>query len=526
MVEDDEQRRRGIAEFRFNVIAPLVCGEYSRAEREVIRRGILAKAHITPDGQTWHIRERTLRKWIARYRAHGLKGLYDQRRKTRGKRTAIAPEIVEAARAKREELRSRSIKDILHQLEVEGTDVSGVSATTLNLYLNELGAKKDKPYSEKGAYQPWSKRHINALWQTDCSDGIYLPDPTGLKRVRQTSLITFIDDYSRLCTHGEFFWTQQIRDLLDCFKKAVTKRGRPEKCYQDNGAIFRSKQWKSVCAELGIERLYTEKGKAPGKGKVERHYLTIQSGFYEEAQHAGLQTLAELNEFFWAWLDLRYHKKEHSSINQAPLARWQEQEHTLKRVSPEKLVEALKFRGNRKVNFKTALIKVDGRRYQASKSLAGEAIQVRWEFERTDQVEVWKQGEFVEVAQLYVEPTDIDYSRRPSRQPVLEPGCVLVGSKNYRRELVAKHKGEGLVSRDEKRELLAEPEFIGLLETFFKRKMEESELKQCSGFYKIRQPLRHDFVLSVLEQCAVEKGRSKHINFYLRRIQDTQLKLR
>jgi putative transposase len=526
VAEDDEERRREIAEFRFNVIAPLVCGEYSRAERAVIRRGILAKGHTTPDKQTWHVKERTLRKWVARYRADGLKGLYDERRKTRGRRAAIEPAILEAARAKREELRSRSIKDILHQLGVEGTDVSGVSATTLNLYLNELGAKKEKPYSEKGAYQPWSKRRINALWQTDCSDGIYLPDPMGLKRVRQTSLITFIDDYSRLCTHGEFFWTQQIPDLLDCFKKAATKRGLPEKCYQDNGAIFRSKQWKSVCAELGIERLFAEKGQASGKGKVERHYLTIQRSFYKEAQHAGLQTLAELNEFFWAWLDLRYHKEEHSSIKQAPLARWQEQEDMLKRVLPEKLAEALKLRANRKVNFKTALINVDGRRYQASKSLAGDNIQVRWEFDRTDQVEVWKQGEFVEIAQLYVEPTDIDYSRRPSREAVVEPGCVLKSSKSYRLALVAKCRGDRQVSRDEQSELLADSEFIELLEKFIERKMEEAELQKCSSFYKIRRPLRHDFVVSVLERCAVEKGRSKHINVYLRRIEETLLKMR
>ena len=41
MVEDDEDKRREWAEFRFSVIAPLVCGEYSRTEMEIIRRGVL-----------------------------------------------------------------------------------------------------------------------------------------------------------------------------------------------------------------------------------------------------------------------------------------------------------------------------------------------------------------------------------------------------------------------------------------------------------------------------------------------------
>jgi hypothetical protein len=262
------------------------------------------------------------------------------------------------------------------------------------------------------------------------------------------------------------------------------------------------------------------------KGKVERHYLTIQRSFYKEAQHAGLQTLDELNEFFWAWLDLRYHKEEHSVLKQAPLERWQKEEAKIERVAPEKMAEALKLRANRKVNFRTALISVDGRQYQASKSLGGDNVQVRWEFDRTDQVEVWKQGEFVEIAQLYVVPTDIDYSKRPNREKGPEPGAVLAGSKNYRLAIVAKYKGEDLSKRDDRKDLLTESEFTGVLEKFLERALEDSERQQSVDFYRSRRPFRHDFVLAVLDLCAAEKGRGKHIKFYLRRIEDTQLKLR
>jgi transposase InsO family protein len=486
----------------------------------------LSKVHTTPDGRNWHVKERTLRKWVAQHKQYGLKGLYDKRRKTRGHYTAIAAEIIEAAKAKRKELGSRSIKDILHQLRVQGMDVSKVSKTTLNLYLNRLGAKKEKPYSDQGAYQRWSKRHINMLWQTDCSDGVWLPDPAGLKRVKQTALITFIDDCSRLCTHGEFYWSEQIPDLLDCFKKAVTKRGRPAKLYSDNGSIFRSKHWKSVCAELSIGQRFAEKYQPPGKGKCERHYLTIQRSFYKEAQHAGLQTLAELNDFFWAWLDERYHKEEHSSLRQSPLERWQKEEELIERVAPEKMVEALKLRVNRKVNFKTALISLDGRHYQASKALGGESIQVRREFDRIDQVEVWRQGEYVETATLFVAQPDIDYSKRPNREKQLDPGCVLEGSKNYRLALVAKYMGEKYVGRDERTELLTESEFSRLIEKVLEKELETGEREQCSDFYKTRQPFRHDFIMAVLDQCTAEKGRGKHIKFYLRRIEETQLKMR
>jgi hypothetical protein len=524
--EDDEERRREWAEFRFSVIAPLVCGRYSREEEQLIRRGILSKSHTTPDGQEWQVPERTLRKWVAAHKKDGLKGLYDSRRSTRGQFKAIDEEVLQAAIALRKELSSRSIKEILHHLSVAGMDVSKVSKTTLNMHLNRLGARKEKPYSDQGAFQRWQKEHINELWQGDCSDGIWLPDPTGLKKVKQTTLITFIDDASRLCTHGEFYFGEHLANLLDCFSKAIGKRGKVAKIYTDNGGIYRSKQWQSTCAELGIGRVFSEKDRPPGRGKVERHYLTIQRSFYKEAQHSGLQTLEELNQFFWAWLDQRYHKAEHSEIKIAPLARWQKEEELIERVPPEKLHEALKMRKNRTIDFKTSLISLDGRRYQASKELGGERIQVRWQFDRTDEVEVWKQGEFVEKARLFVPSSDIDYTKRPVRQSKRDPGEVLEGSKKYRQLLVANYKGEKFDPDSEKHGLLTRAEFNEVVETFLGRALDDDEARECAAFCNTRRPLQRELVGDVLARCALEKGRGMHIRVYLRRIEDAQRKTR
>lgn len=525
MAEDDEEKRRGVAEFRFGVIAPLVCGRYSKEEEEIIRRGILAKEHVTPDGQRWRVKARTLRRWIYSHKRFGLDGLYDKRRKTFGVFKAIDETVIGAAKAKRKELKSRSIKEILHQLEVEGVDVSKVSKTTLNLYLNRLGAKKERPYSEQGAYQGWRKEHINELWQSDCSDGIWLPDPTGLKRVRQTSLITFIDDASRLCVHGEFYWNERLPNLLDCFKKALIKRGKGHNLYTDNGSIYRSKHWKSVCARLSVGHRFAEKQKPSGKGKVERHYLTIQRSFYKEAQHAGLQTLEELNEFFWAWLDERYHKDKHESLKTSPLERWQREESRIERVSLEKINESLKLCVNRKVEFKTSLICLDGRQYKASRGLGGEEVEVRRVFDEFDEVEVWRHGRFIEKVRLYEPKADIDYSQRPVVEEAPKAGVVLDGSKRYRLALVARHRdGKQLVPPGGG--LLSESEFLQVVEKFLNRSLEEEERSQCIAFYVLRRPFNQEFVEEVLAQSGAEKGLSRHIRFYLRRIEDIQLQVR
>jgi len=519
--KDDEEKRRELAEFRFGVIAPLVCGSYERGEREIIRRAILAKAHPAPDGQDWQVSERTLRKWIAEHRKQGLRGLYDRRRKTRGIYTSIDEKTLEMAKKLREELTSRSIKQILHQLSVDGVDVSKISKTTLNMHLNRLGAKKEKPYSDQGAHQRWQKPHINQLWQTDCSDGIWLPDPTGLKKVKQTALITFIDDCSRLCTHGEFYWTEQLPNLLDCFNKAVIKRGRCAEIYSDNGSIYRSKQWKSVCAELAIGQRFAEKQRPAGKGKCERHFLTIQRGFYNEAQLSGIQTLQELNEFFWAWLDERYHRERHESLKQSPLARWQQEEDTIERISPEVIQEALKLRTYRKVDFKTALIRLNGKQYQASKELGGETIQARWHFESSDEIEVWKGGTFVESAKCFIALADIDYSKRPKREAPPEPGrFVLESSKNYRLRVVAKHKGTTFTSATERNDLLTESEFLLLVTEALERALDDEERANCAKFLRTNGPVCRDSAKCDLLRCIAQKGRGLHINIYLRRIEN------
>lgn len=523
---DSENRRREWAEFRFRVIAPLVCGEYTPQELSIIRRGILSKAHETPDGEMWQVSERTLRQWVANHKSAGLGGLHDGKRKKGEQFTAIDPHALEIAKMLREELRSRSVKQILRHMAVSfGIDVSKISRTTLNKYLNQLGARKEKDYSDQGAYQPFQKSKINMVWQSDCSDGIWLPDPTGQRQVKKTVLITFIDDASRLCTHGEFFWQAQLPELFDCFRKAVTKRGVVQKLYTDHGNIFKSKQWRSVCADLGIQQLFSEKGHPPGRGKIEKHYRTIQEGFYKEAQLSGIQTLAELNEFFWSWLQECYHKELHSTLKETPLARWQREEDAIKRVDPEKLRNALVMRYKRQVDFKTSLISLEGRKYLASKQLGGQRVQIRRRFDCFDEVEVWNLGgEYVETAKEYVTPEDIDYSKRPDRQAERPKGYVLESSKTYRLAMVARLRNSKPEQKQD--DLLAETEFKSLLENKLSKQFDEIEDKQIRDFYFMHCPLRRSFVESVLERCIAEKGISMHIKLYLRRIEETQLKLR
>ena len=522
-----EENRQAWAQFRFEVIASLLDDKLDCAEKARLRQEILATTFTTPDGESWQISERTLRNWLRRYRKGQLNELENRRHKTRGQMKALDENVLEAAKGLRERMRSRSIQDILMHLKfTSDIDVSKICGSTLNRHLNRIGATKGKFYSERGIFQHFQKEHINQLWQSDCSDGLYLPDPLGLREVRQTVLITCIDDASRFCVHGQFYFTEQLPDLLDCFKTALIARGRPNCLYTDNGPIYKAKDLKSICADLDIGLKHAEEYHPEGKGKQERYYLTMQMRFYKEAQKAGIVTIQELNEFFWAWLDECYHKVEHHSLKMTPLERWQQEEASIERLSLEKIQRCMQLRTRRKIDSRTALIRLEGKRYQASQNLGGKRVQVRWPFDDDSAVNIWQDGAFVERAERFVPSEDIDYAKRPNRPDKEEEPKVLDCSKRLRLSLVAKYRGEKPPEDTSRYGVLSEHEFIYVVEQCLDTSVTVADTALLAQSYKRLFPLDAGFVQNTLGRAIANKGKRMHMSFYMKCLEESKQTMR
>lgn len=522
---DDEWREKW-AQFRFEVIGELLDKNLDRAERSRIRKEILSRVFIRPDGKSWRIAERTLTEWLQRYERGGLAELANRVDRRKGEMKALDPKILEQAKTLRVALPTRSIEDIRSHLKyVSNVDISKIAPATLNRHLNRIGAVKDKDYSEKGAFQHFQKEHINQLWQSDCTDGLYLPDPNGLKEVRQTTLITCIDDASRFCVHGQFYFGEKLTDLLNCFRTALISRGKGSILYTDNGSIYRARNFAHICSELGVTLKHCEVRQPGGKGKQERHYLTIQMRFYKEAKKSGIQTLEELNEFFWAWLDECYHKVKHSEIGMTPLERWQMEEDLIERIPIEKIHSAMQLRAKRLVNEKTALIKLDGRLYQASRAYAGQQVPIRWPFDDESHVNIYRKSKPVERADLYVPGTDIDYSKRPRREKKQEPK-VLECSKRYRAALVAKLRNEKAPEDTSRFGVLTEREFTMVVGQGLERLLDQREIGVLQESYTRLFPIDAEFVEKAISKAKASKGLQMHIGYYVKFMEEFKFKMR
>ncbi len=521
----DEKLRQKWAEFRYGVIAPLVCRRMDDAQRREERRRILQTSFTTPIGEHGPVSERSLRRWLSRYNLYGMDGLMRMESQLAGKCDAIPEDLLNAAVELRRELRSRSIRGILSVLRAQGFDVSKISASTLNFHLNRLGATKEKYASEKGSFQAFQKDHANDLWQVDCSGGLYLPDPVNKGQHKEVHLISMIDDATRVVTNAQFYFDEQLPSLFDCLRKGLLKRGKVRHIYSDNGPCFKANALARTCAQLGVELSHSEPYTPEGRGKIERHIGTVKSGFYQEAKHSGLQTLDQLNEFFFAWLDKEYHNSKHSSLGVSPFVRWQQDEEKglIKLVTPEEIRHALMVEVERTVSKKTALIQLNNRMYQAGRELAGKKVQVRWEADRRNPtVEIWLNGKLVEIAKELVPGANINYALRPQRQrqPEKVPK-VLQSSKQYRTALVAAHRTQSAPTLPG--EYLSEPEFQKLVAQILDRQFSQEELPYLNAAFSELSPLRDSFAETVLLKAVAAKGSKMHLRYYCDLLMQAQL---
>ncbi len=265
----DQDERIAWAQFRFSVIAPLVCRKFESEEhKRSVRKELLDQTYVDPDGRERRIHKRTFQQWLWLHKKFGFEGLLDSRRSTLGKCLAIPNEILDRAELLRRQEPARSVRTILSILKAEGFDIAGVSRNTLNTHLNLRGANKQKLATEKGVFQRWEQKYANALWQADTSAGLWLPDPSDPKKVKRTKLISFIDDASRVCTHAEFYWDEKLPSLVDCFRKALLKRGKPEKILCDNAFIYHSNTVRLMCSHLNIETKFCKPYRPQGKDLI------------------------------------------------------------------------------------------------------------------------------------------------------------------------------------------------------------------------------------------------------------------
>ena len=369
LVLKDQKKAEDIAAGRVQLLSPLLADGLDPAKARQIKAALCEQTGLS---------ERTLRRYMAQYRAEGFRGLLP---KTKGRQPvdAIPKHLLEQAILLRREVPSRSVSQIIQILEwEEKAQPKQLKRSTLQEKLMESGysSRQMRMYTSSGiSARRFQKRHRNQLWQSDIKFGPFLPiGPNGT--FKQVYLVLFIDDATRYVLHGEFYPTLDQIIVEDCFRKAIQQHALPEAVYFDNGKQYRTKWMGRTCSKLGIRLLFAKPYSPESKGKVERMNRDVQT-FLNEVKLETPKTLDRLNTWFQAWLSECHQNKPHSALGEtiSPETAYRSDSSALRFVDVETLKNAFLHSEERKVD-KSGCISFMGKKYEAGLLFIGRKVQV------------------------------------------------------------------------------------------------------------------------------------------------------
>lgn len=305
----NEKTREEIALFRYGLIAPLLNGQM---KPKTYYEEMEGKIHAIPYYGERKVAVKTMQEWLLHYRRNGFDALKPKKRSDRGGTRRLPPEDEDHILEIRKKNLHMPVSVFYEQLIARGEITKKqVSYSTINRLLKKrkMAGKNNliaSPERKRFAYDK-----INVLWQADLSHGPYIPINGKMKK---TFLIAYIDDCSRLMPYGQFFTSEKFDGLRVVTREALLRRGKPKIIYADNGKIYRSETLQYACAQLGITLAHTQPYDPQSKGKIERVFRTIQTRFYPLLHAEPVNSLEELNERFWRWLEEDYHRRVHASL--------------------------------------------------------------------------------------------------------------------------------------------------------------------------------------------------------------------
>ncbi|HBQ86179.1 MAG TPA: transposase [Syntrophomonas sp.] len=382
----DQKKAEEIASERVQLLSPLLAEGLDAAQGRQIKARICEQTGIS---------ERTLRRYLAQYKAEGFSGLKPKGKGQYRTDEAIPAKILEQAILLRREVPGRSVSQIINILELEGLVEAGqIKRSTLQEKLAERGysSRHMRMYADNGvAARRFQKKYRNQLWHSDIKYGPYLPiGKDGAKK--QVYLVTFIDDATRFVLHGEFYPVLDQVIIEDSFRQAILKYGVPDKVYFDNGSQYRNNWMIRACAKMGIRLIYAKPYSPEATGKVERFNRVVDS-FLSEAALEKPQTLDRLNELFQVWLTECYQNKSHSGLNGnvSPETAYRSDKKALKFLDPETIGKAFLHAEERKVD-KAGCISFASKKYEVGLNFIGCKVTVVYDPANTEELTIEHEG--------------------------------------------------------------------------------------------------------------------------------------
>jgi transposase InsO family protein len=343
----------------------------------------------------------SIERYYYAYRKDGFNALVPSERTDKGRCRALSLEAQERLIAARLKYPTIDATVLVSNLVERGVVEAGFSMSSVYRLFAAHGV--DRSSLKAGSFQAgggpqkaFETAMPNMLWMADMMYGPTIVTQEG--KPIHTRLFALLDDHSRLCPYGEYFNGEGSACFMAVLYEAIRTRGVPEKLYTDNGKVFLCRHLRIVCANLGIKLSHARPYAAWSKGKIERFFRRVQQQFQQTLVFDPVHSLEELNGRFLTWLEGDYHQSEHRGTGEPPACRFMANSAAIRPAPPdEDLRRLFLLQDTRRVR-KDATISVDGVYFELTPALRGQYVQVRYDLRRLDEVEIWHQDRFVQIA--------------------------------------------------------------------------------------------------------------------------------
>jgi putative transposase len=393
--------RQAVALFRYGVIADLVQLPPNHRGIYKLLHEKAAVEYTIPGSLRRRVAAETIRGWLRDYRRGGFDALLPKQRADHGSTRSIPPRVADLLCQLKDDDPGLTIPMVIREAR-KHTNVVSDEVVLAESTVHRLLARRG--LTRKPAGTPSSKDHrrfeyedAGELWM---SDVMYAPKIREAGRLRQTYLIAFIDDATRVIPYAAYTFSEGSISYLQVLAQAIRRRGIPKRLYVDNGSAFRSRQLAVVCAKLGIALIHARPYTPQGKGKMERWFRTVRMQHLPQLTSEHLSSLTTMNRALAAWIEGEYHHAPHRGLHdETPAAKWSRTSEYIRMPSAD-IAELFLSEQRRRVQ-KDRTVTLDGVAFEVDAALVGDHVILRYDpawAPAKRVVEVWHQGRRVEIA--------------------------------------------------------------------------------------------------------------------------------
>jgi transposase InsO family protein len=288
---------------------------YSPTERKKTVEAYLASGMtIAMFAKTWGVCASTMSDWIGRYDAMGSDGMMDRARRLDDKRlgmkvpVAVRSEIIEIKK-KEPSYGLKRIKNWLYRFRGVKVSTGSIRKTVQSEGL-PLAIKPRKRRRSSERVRRFERARPMQLWQSDITQ--FTMGPSSMR----VYLTVFMDDHSRYIV-GWRLQSKQTADLvIDSFKDAMVRFGKPEEVLTDQGRQYFAWRGKSELEKLlekeGIKHVVSRAHHPQTLGKCERFWETVSNEFWTRAKPQDLDEARVRLKYF---MDHYNHQRPHQGLN-------------------------------------------------------------------------------------------------------------------------------------------------------------------------------------------------------------------